>query len=644
MRNVLLILTIVISGLFSFALRPTQADTSSLVVFPSAEVEFIIGPQVKSGTSTIPGAAWFDQNAIDRGLSLCSEFPDEAHTPGNVLISGTVSVTNGSKTVKGIGTHFLSEVKDYAIISNGPKGRIIKIKASVQSDTELTLTLPWEGNTLTSQTISSPSGTEVDDYQGYLNYYDFAFTQYINAYRTGDSRFLQCARKVADSWWSQPIIDYGRNLISESGNGLAPRSIALNGLILRALDGRPEMWPWITDYVNYQFHNWDEVPKNWSGLYFGIRDGGFMLLYAAELGAVHPDPAVRADLKARALDVAQNYYARLQQTDGSYRWNVDDSAPGTLDGFTGMEQPFMVGILNEGMIAVHRLTNDERVKSAVLKSVEHEYLRSYNANGWRSSYYFIHGQFNTGFSCESGCGNAANPFPPVDTSQITEARQLNPTSIHQFGYAYAVTLDTKYIMWGDEIFDATFSGNDGYRGLAYYRGKEYDESYRSGGKYLAWRLGAALPVPAPTPIIEPTPTPVPSPSATPTGSTSADGTKDTTITDNTGAVWTLGPNHETLRDNVHMGNGYGLIYKWLDSTVYVLGTNNAWYRWTGLSWAGYGDTEPGTSVSDPTPTPSATPTPSSSPTPTPQPSPSATPTPVCVKWNPKGKGKCLKWN
>src|SRR6185436_5678205 len=106
------------------------------------------------------------------------------------------------------------------------------------------------------------------------------------------------------------------------------------------------------------------------------------------------------------------------------------------------------------------------------------------------------------------------PFPPSDTSQIIEARQLNATAISQFGYAFSITGDSRYRQWGDDIFDATYSGSDGYRGIAGYRGKEYDESYRSGGKYLAWRLGGVFPTPSPTPtpIGTPTPTPTPTPS------------------------------------------------------------------------------------------------------------------------------------
>ena len=565
---VLLLVTLAALRAPSHVSVTVQAQSEAQVVFSSPEVAFIVGPQVKSGTSQMSGAQWFDQNAIDRGLSLCAAFPDVAHTPGNVLISGTVAVTKGSKVVTGSGTKFLSEARDYAIIQNGPSGRIVKIISSVQSDTQLTLTVEWQGETLTSQSVSSPTATEIDNYQGYLNYYDFGQIAYINYYRTGDQRFLDCARKVTDSWWSQPIVDYGKNLISVSGDSLAPRSISLNGLMLRALDGRPEMWPWITDYARYQFNGWVEVPTGWAEkdpttapLYFGVRDGGLMLLYAANLAAVHPDAAIRAEFKPKVLRSAVNYYAALQKPDGSYRWNVDGDG-----GFQGSEQPFMIGLLNEGMIAAHQLTGDDRVKAAILKSVEHERQFSYNPT-YRAMYYYIHGVSNhcgvpkagstTGetcwlladtpihlagsstfqhafkaFSFEKGGGNAAGQFPPTDPNLVIEARQLNATAISQFGYAYVISGDPEFKTWGDEIFDATYSGRDGYRGLANARGKEYNEAYRSGGRYLAWRVAGSAPLPsptatpsatptvAPTPLPSPTVTPKPSPSATPTPSPS----------------------------------------------------------------------------------------------------------------------------
>jgi len=61
----------------------------------------------------------------------------------------------------------------------------------------------------------------------------------------------------------------------------------------------------------------------------------------------------------------------------------------------------------------------------------------------------------------------------------------------------------------------TIKSLDGLWGLADYRAKEYNQSYRAGGRYLAWRLeGGAPPTPQPTPT--PTPQPIPSPTPTPT--------------------------------------------------------------------------------------------------------------------------------
>lgn len=96
------------------------------------------------------------------------------------------------------------------------------------------------------------------------------------------------------------------------------------------------------------------------------------------------------------------------------------------------------------------------------------------------------------------------------------------------------------------------------------------------------------PAPLPPPT-DPTPTPVPP------AQQSADGTKAITITDSTGGVWTLGPNLETLRNGVHMGNGRGVIYKYVASTVYVLDTGVTWFKFdaAGNRWMAVPE-EPGT--------------------------------------------------
>ena len=58
----------------------------------------------------------------------------------------------------------------------------------------------------------------------------------------------------------------------------------------------------------------------------------------------------------------------------------------------------------------------------------------------------------------------------------------------------------------------------------------------------------------------------------------------TVIVDNDLASWTIGPNLETLRNGVHAGGGYGSSYLWYEDVLYVVGTDDNWWRWTGSGW------------------------------------------------------------
>jgi hypothetical protein len=236
--------------------------------------------------------------------------------------------------------------------------------------------------------------------------------------------------------------------------------------------------------------------------YWGVRDGGYMLLYAAWLGRVHPDAAVRAEFRELALRGARDYYARLQMPDGSWRWREDTE--GNPGGF--FSQPLMIGILLEGMIATHQLTGDPTVRQSIIRAVDNLYTVGYRTDSfdvdgdgtmdgrWRGMWYFTYGDLCTP-PVPGPCGEATR-VRGGDSNVILEVRQLNPLTIHAFGYAYKLTGDAKYRTWGDEIFSATFGNNQGpgadaWTNLAAWgeRGKEYNQSYRTAGRYLAWRAG-----------------------------------------------------------------------------------------------------------------------------------------------------------
>jgi hypothetical protein len=91
-----------------------------------------------------------------------------------------------------------------------------------------------------------------------------------------------------------------------------------------------------------------------------------------------------------------------------------------------------------------------------------------------------------------------------------------------------------------------------------------------------------------------------------TGGTSPDGTTVPPagqITDNVGAVWTIGVNQVILRNGIQAAGGVGSEILWTSSTIYVLGTDSNWWQWTGSGWVNFGPTQPG---SGPTTSPNGT--------------------------------------
>ncbi len=463
---------------------PPTGSIGDLVVFPSPAIGFIIGPQVRALSASSPWP-FFDENMNTKGLQHGASFSVSA---GIRNLTGTVAMVKGTKNVVGTGTAFLTEVaQGGSIYLYNPVAASFETfyNVTVVSNTSITTTAGWFPPTMSGQPgKASVAGFDSDAYVN-LNYYDLGLALYTAYYRTGNTAHLTNARKVTDSWFTSGGILDGANLTFDQS--YAPRNASLGGLMLRALDGRPELWPWITAYVRYEFQMWVGARVSYSGLYYGIRDGGYMLLYAAWLAKAHPDPLVRAEFLAKAQNAAANYYARLQYPDGSWRW-VDDLVVGTF------MQPFMVGLLLDGMIAVHRLTSDAQVKNAIVKSVENLYAAAYRGTqpvpglpgvSWRGMWYTVHET-----ACPAGCGATAI----VDQNTVREVRQLNPLIVQAFGYAFLITGDPKYRQWGDEIFSATFGkgrgpGADAYYSLADFREKEFNVNYRSAGRYLAWRLG-----------------------------------------------------------------------------------------------------------------------------------------------------------
>lgn len=77
---------------------------------------------------------------------------------------------------------------------------------------------------------------------------------------------------------------------------------------------------------------------------------------------------------------------------------------------------------------------------------------------------------------------------------------------------------------------------------------------------------------------------------------SADGTmvpvNASQIIDTAGAVWTIGSGQLILRNGSSVAGGLGSMILWRSGTIYVLGTDSNWWRWTGSTWLNAGPIQP----------------------------------------------------
>lgn len=482
-------------------------------------------------------------------------------------------------------------------------------------------------------------------------YYDLTMTAYIAAKRANDPELLALARKCADSWWKHPTwIGEGRIQLFPDQATPSPRHAGIGGLILRALDGRPEMWPWITAYTRAALDNWVLNRMGTTQLFYGLREGAFALHYAAWVAGTHPDPAVRARFVADIENAVVNYFGKHQLADGSWRWDTATDEFVEDDGGTlkGVMQPFMVGLTVSALIDAHQVignpTAKESAKQQILKACRHLYeggpyikdqVEVKSGRRIRGFHYYYHGGTSVN-PTRYEKGDIPNPWTAAEEWYVPSARQAISTIVGAYGYAFLLSGDPFYKIAGDELWDAAYGGGDGIRAMADTTAKNYSQHYRFAGRYLVWRGGGALPTPSATstPIASVSPTPLPTPVVSPTTivPSSPNPTKAEKIVDSLGGEWSFDSERRTLRNGIHMGQGYGVMYKWLDNTVYVMTTDNrTWYRWAG-GWVELGWQEPGGALPTPTPTATSTPTPQPTPTvqptATPTPSPSASPSPL----------------
>ena len=337
-------------------------DNNNVVITGNSAVDALIGPQIRFGANPWP---WFDDRhkaAADiQNADLDPYYSSYWDTPG----PGTIAVTANSASVTGFGTSFtttfcqgpgnpttpkfvngdrVSVVVWYPTTISGQTGRRTVPIAGCQSDTSLTLTAAWGTDVAAGANLNY---TYVDDANSGnwvfnsdpANYYDNVTAFYTLYYRSGLDDYLNAARKLADRFWLSPRIDRGAACGPNSPSTCTfPRNLSILGLVLRALDGRGDMWPGLhliwNKYMSYDMALYD--PEQ--GAIWDLREEAYHLAMISYCALVDTDPNYRANCKAAISQSFAQVWTPFKGADGSWPslyYGGSGGAPGYASWDTG---------------------------------------------------------------------------------------------------------------------------------------------------------------------------------------------------------------------------------------------------------------------------------------------------------------------
>ena len=304
-------------------------DTNSIVVQSDSTIATVLGENLRSGASPW---TWFDTKEMAVANALGATIPE---FQGNATLAGTLTVTNGSTTITGSGTSFASQFacngSDNIVIhypingGGGALGRRTYVVLSC-SGADMTIYNPSGGydasNTASGVAfgkISNDDNGSWANHSNNWNYYDSVAALYRLYYRTGNTDYRTQARALADQWWVYPIDgcrawEYGQGTWQ-----IPPRVMSVMGLMLRANDGRPEIWTQLMNcvsvpYTNLLFNYYAYQPNQNIA---EIREQGYVFMFTQLAAIMHPDAPTRATWQTNA-NTARDYFLANQTAYGGW--------------------------------------------------------------------------------------------------------------------------------------------------------------------------------------------------------------------------------------------------------------------------------------------------------------------------------------
>jgi hypothetical protein len=328
-------------------------DDNNIVITGNTAVDTLLGPMVRYGANPWP---WFDnrhKQAADNENSIM----DVYFPPWwNNVAPGTVTVATGSHTVVGAGTTFtttfcqgpayptMAQTGSPTIIVWQPlgsgTGREMFTVTSCADDTHLTTDVAFNQDQVKAEPGSGLTYASDNEYAPYwgssqasapANYYDNVAAYYALYYRSGIDDYLIAARKLADRFWQSPPIDQG---VHPWSYGFTGRSVSAMGLVLRALDGRPDMWATPTGAPAGGLHTiWNDYMAYLNGLdgsaITDTREEGYQLAMISYCAMFDIDPAYRSTCQTSLINSFQTLWTPSRFPDGSWPQLYPGSDPVT---------------------------------------------------------------------------------------------------------------------------------------------------------------------------------------------------------------------------------------------------------------------------------------------------------------------------
>jgi hypothetical protein len=246
------------------------------------------------------------------------------------------------------------------------------------------------------------------------NYYDVAIGLYRLYYRTGNATYQTQARRYADIQW-QWALDHGYRFV-------APRAASMVSQFFRALEGHPERFPGLYNFITVIVRLWADPSASPA---IDNREAGYALWDVALGAKTDPDPTRHAQYCSWLSGYTATWNAK-QSADGSFGENEYAMNPSYVSApkaftapFVYESSPWRVAINIKALEAAYESLNDTSAQGCNNPSLAGTTLATItNAVTWVKNYGMDTTNRGIFYEVNSQSNDQASVYPGTGTVSI----------------------------------------------------------------------------------------------------------------------------------------------------------------------------------------------------------------------------------